>query len=144
NFIFVALWWLGFSQITFLKLPKYTFSQRKLKYPLKDGYKELRIVWNEFKDIPRLKRFLFSFFFIIMGVLTVMYMAANYGKKELGLDDDILISTILVIQVVGIIGSFGFARLSERHGNIPILMIIVFIWILICIGAWFVTDARGF
>ena len=144
NFVFVALWWLGFSQITFLKLPKYTYTQRKLKNPLKDGYKELRIVWNEFNDIPRLKRFLLSFFFIIMGVLTVMYMAANYGKKELGLDDDILISTILVIQVVGIIGSFGFARLSERYGNIPILMIITFIWILICIGAWFVTDAKGF
>jgi len=144
NFLLVAVWWLGFAQITFAKFPKYTFSQRKLNKPLLDGYRELKSVWIEFKTIPQLKRFLFSFFFIIMGVLTVMYMAANYGKKELNLDDNVLIPTILIIQIVGILGSFAFARLSTRWGNVPTLILITFIWIFICIGAWFVADAKGF
>lgn len=144
NFILVAIWWIGFAQITFIKFPKYIFVNRKLKKPIREAYAELNNVWKEFAHIPRLKRYLMSFFFISMGVLTVMYMAANYGKKELQLDDQILIPTILIIQLVGVIGSFLFARLSERQGNIPVLMLIVWIWISICIGAWFVKDAKGF
>jgi MFS transporter, UMF1 family len=77
-------------------------------------------------------------------VLTVMYMAANFGKKELGLADEVLIPTILIIQLVGVAGSIGFARLSERVGNIRALITSVIIWIGICIGAYFVANAQGF
>lgn len=144
NFLLVALWWISFAQITFAKLPKYVFVQRKLRRPLRDAYSELRLVWREFKNIPRLKRYLFAFYFFSMGVLTVMYMAANYGKKELKLDDRILIPTILIIQFLGIVGAFLFARLSKSYGNIPVLMFIVCIWIMICIFAWFVQTSADF
>ncbi|MFN4122236.1 MAG: MFS transporter [Flavobacteriales bacterium] len=144
NFLLVAIWWIGFAQITFAKLPKYVLVQRKLRRPLREAYTELRVVWNEFSQTPILKRFLFSFFFISMGVLTVMYMAANYGKKELKLDDTVLIPTILIIQFVGVAGAFFFARLSQRYGNLPVLMFIVSNWIVICVGAWFVQTAGEF
>jgi UMF1 family MFS transporter len=80
----------------------------------------------------------------MMAVLTVMYMAANFGKKELGLKDEVLIPTILIIQLVGVVGSIGFARLSHRIGNINAMMISVVVWIGICIGAYFVSDSKGF
>lgn len=44
-------------------------------------------------------------FFTMMAVLTIMYMAANFGKKEIGLKDEVLIPTILIIQLVGVAGS---------------------------------------
>jgi UMF1 family MFS transporter len=144
SFVTVGVWWLGFSQITFYYLPKYTNTKTDIKNPILNGYKELLKVWNEFKKQSQLKIYLAAFFFIMMAVLTVMYMAANFGKKELNLDDEILIPTVLLIQLIGIMGALGFARLSEKFGNIPALQVSVFIWIGICIAAYFVIDSTGF
>jgi len=144
SFVTVGLWWLGFAQITFYNLPKRTTTRSAISNPITNGYRELLKVWREFKTQQHLKIFLAAFFFIIMAVLTVMYMAANFGKKELGLDDETLIPTILIIQFVGVIGSLGFARLSGKYGNISALQISVIIWIGICVGAYFVADAAGF
>lgn len=144
SFLSVAVWWLGFAQITFRALPKYFVPPQSEKRPLLNGYRELRKVFSEFASIPVLLRFITGFFFTMMAVLTVMYMAANFGKKELQLDDQVLIPTILIIQLVGVAGSIGFARLSARIGNIRALLVSIVIWIGICVGAYFVTGAGGF
>ena len=144
SFITVGIWWLGFAQITFAYLPKYVASNVRRKRPLLEGYRELQKVFGQFRKQQVLKRFIAGFFFTMMAVLTVMYMAANFGKKELGLADEVLIPTILIIQLVGVLGSIGFARLSERIGNIRALMISVAIWIGICVMAYFVSGAQGF
>jgi len=73
-----------------------------------------------------------------------MLMAASFGKKQVGLDDNILIPTILLIQLVGIGGAWSFARLSGRIGNLRALMIALSAWTLICVGAYFITDATSF
>ncbi|TSA29948.1 MAG: MFS transporter, partial [Bacteroidetes bacterium] len=88
--------------------------------------------------------YLLGFFFITMGLLTVMFMAATYGEKQLGLSTEILISTILLIQLVGMAGAHLFAWLSSKLSNFKALIISVFCWILICFGAWLITDAIGF
>jgi UMF1 family MFS transporter len=144
SFVTVGIWWLGFSQITFYYLPTYTISRRSMRNPVLNGYRELLKVWSEFKTQRQLKIYLAAFFFIMMAVLTVMYMAANFGKKELNLDDQILIPTVLLIQIIGIMGSIGFARFSEKFGNIPALQLSILIWIGICIAAYFVIDSTGF
>jgi UMF1 family MFS transporter len=144
SFVTVGIWWIGFAQITFAYLPKYVKPKTATHFPLINGYRELRKVFAQFLSQRVLKRFIAGFFFTMMAVLTVMYMAANFGKKELGLEDQVLIPTILIIQLVGVIGSIGFARLSERIGNIRALITSVIIWVGICIGAYFVFDAKGF
>lgn len=79
--------------------------------------------------------YLLGFFFITMGLLTVMFMAATYGEKQLGLSEEILIATILLIQLVGMAGAYLFAWLSSKLSNFKALLISVFCWILICLGA---------
>jgi UMF1 family MFS transporter len=143
-FLSVFLWWIGFSQITFRRLPRYTFGNRVKGKVILNGYRELRTVFNQVRKMNQLKIYLVAFFFITMGLLTVMFMAATYGTKELGLTDSVLIPTILLIQLVGILGAWLFARISERIGNVKALIISVFVWILVCIGAYFITDASGF
>lgn len=144
SFISVGIWWLGFSQITFLALPKYTRKTIGDKRLLLNGYIKLKTVFLKFMKTPELRIYIFAFFFMMTAVLTVMYMAANFGKKEIGLEDNVLIPTILIIQLVGIAGSIGFARLSEKLGNIYALLISIVIWIGICWGAYIVRDAKGF
>jgi len=79
-----------------------------------------------------------------MGLLSVMYMAASFGKKEVGLSDSIMIPTLLLIQLVGMGGAWSFARLSGKIGNLKALMVSLAAWTLICIGAYFIYNAASF
>lgn len=145
SFITVFLWWIGFSSITFTRLPKYTYRKRMQGAAvLTNGYKELRMVFGQVRKSFRLSVFLAGFFFVMMGLLTVMFMAATYGEKALGLKDNVLIPTILVIQLVGMFGAWLFARLSGRFGNLKAFLVSLIVWIFICIGAYFIKDAVGF
>jgi len=145
SFLTVFLWWIGFSRITFSRLPKYTYRKRmKGAAVLTNGYKELRMVFGQVRKSFRLSVFLIGFFFVMMGLLTVMFMAATYGEKEIGLKDNVLIPTILVIQLVGMFGSWLFARLSGRFGNLKAFLSSLIVWIFICIGSFYIRDAAGF
>ena len=98
-FLTVGLWWIGFSQITFTKLPKYVYKKRKATESVfLNGYKELRTVYYQIRKSNALSLYLVSYFFFMMGLLSVMYMAASFGKKEIGLDDSIMIPTLYSSQ----------------------------------------------
>lgn len=144
-FATVFVWWIGFSQITFRRLPKYTFGKReKGASVILKGYQELRNVFNQVMKMGQLKIYLIAFFFMTMGLLTIMFMAATYGTKELGLADKVLIPTILLIQLVGIGGAWSFARFSGRIGNVKTLIFSIIGWIGICVGAYLINSAAGF
>ena len=145
SFLTVFVWWIGFSTITFRYLPKYVFRKRTSEDRIfSNGYHELRIVFREIRKSYRLSIYLAAFFFLMMGMLTTMFMAASFGEKEMGLTDSILIPTILGIQLVGMFGAWLFARLSGKIGNIKSLILSVFVWIIICIYAFTIKDAVGF
>jgi UMF1 family MFS transporter len=145
SFLTVFVWWIGFSHFTFSRLPKYTLRRReKNSGVLMNGYRELMVVSKDVYGSFRLRTFLIGFFFIMMGLLTTMFMAATYGEKELGLDDTVLIPTILVIQLVGVAGARLFAFLSGKTGNLLTMIMAVSGWIFIITGAYFIRDAAGF
>jgi UMF1 family MFS transporter len=145
SFLTVGLWWIGFSQITFLRLPKYTYKKRQQHDNIiTNGYRELQGVYYQIRKSRKLSLYLVCYFFFMMGLLSVMYMATNFGKKIVHLDDEVLIPTLLLIQLVGMFGAWSFARLSHKIGNLQALMIALATWTLICIGAYFITNAAEF
>ena len=145
SFVTVCIWWIGFSTLTFRKLPKYIFSKRlHRENVISNGYKELRLVFRQVRESYQLSVYLIGFFFIMMGILTTMFMAATFGEKELGLKEGVLIPTILIIQLVAMFGAWFFAKLSGRIGNLKALIISVVIWIVVCIYAFTITHAAGF
>lgn len=144
SFLITGFWWAGFSQIPFRNLPKNSYRKQIKREFLLKGYREIRKVFAEVRGIGVIKRFLAAFFFYSMGVQTVMYLAASFGDKELGLPGDQLILTILIIQFVAIFGSYFFAYLSKIYGNKASLVVMVLIWVLICGAAYFVYSAYEF
>ena len=145
SFLSVFIWWIGFSSITFRYLPKYVFRKRTSEGRiLTNGYRELQSVFVEIKKSYRLSIYLTAFFFLMMGMLTTMFMAATFGEKELGLTESVLIPTILGIQLVAMFGAWFFAKLSGKIGNLKALIISVIVWIVICIYAFTIRSAEGF
>jgi UMF1 family MFS transporter len=136
TFLLVGLWWAGFAQMTFAVLPKSGQAGPLKKNLLTAGFAEIRKVYGEIKKMAVLKRYLRGFFFYSMGVQTVMMAATLFGSKLLGLEDTKLIITIVLIQLVAILGAVWMSRLSARYGNIRVLMAVVVFWILICVSAF--------
>jgi UMF1 family MFS transporter len=142
TFLLVGIWWIGFAQITFVRLPKSKGSVEKHdKNIFTEGFKEIKKVYREVTKLPVLKRFLRSFFFYSMGVQTVMLAATLFGSKVLNLPSDKLILTVVIIQLVAIPGAWGMARLSGKYGNLKVLMGVLMFWILICIAAFYTAMA---
>ncbi|MES2429898.1 MAG: MFS transporter [Bacteroidota bacterium] len=145
TFLLVGIWWVSFAQITFNRLPISPASERKTKkHVLVNGFHELKLVWQQIKQMPVLKRFLSAFFFYSMGVQTVMLVAIDFGIKELKLADDKLIITAVIIQLVAIIGAMGMSRLSTKFGNIKVLLFTVLLWIGVCIFGYFIQTEMHF
>ena len=144
SFLITGLWWAGFAQIPFRFLPDNPYRLKAPKGLLWKGYKEIVKVFVKIRKATVMNQFLAAFFFYSMGVQTVMYLAASFGDKELGLPGDKLILTILIIQVVAIMGSYLFAFVSKIYGNKISLLIMVSIWVMICGGAYFVVNTFQF
>jgi len=145
TFLLVGIWWIGFAQIPLKWLPMNPKSDRKAKkHVLVNGFHELKLVWKQLVHMPVLKRFLSAFFFYSMGVQTVMLVAIDFGLKELKLADDKLIITAVIIQLVAIAGAIGMSRLSEKFGNIRVLLFTVLLWIGVCITGYYITTEFHF
>ena len=143
-FLTTGIWWFVFAQYTFYHLPGNVYQRKPKGSWILNGFKELKRVLDQVVELPLLKRFLLAYFFYNMGVQTVMYLAAIFGEVELRLPSEVLIITILIIQLVAIAGAYAFARLSGKYGNIRALMVAVAIWIGICVGAYFTYGELQF
>jgi len=143
-FLTVGVWWIVFSLYALSKLPENPHDRKPEGHYLTNGYRELRHVWKQLKDIGSMRKYLLAFFFYNMGVQTVMYLAATFGSKELKLEASKLIMTVLLIQFVAIAGSYLFAFVSKRRGNIQSLLMMIVIWIICCLYAYFIRDEVQF
>jgi UMF1 family MFS transporter len=121
SFLLVGLWWMGWAQVAFARLPKGTPAKQATGDNIfVNGFNELKKVWNQVKEMPVLKRYLLSFFFYSMGVQTVMLAATLFASQVIGLPTPKLIISLLIIQIVAIAGAYLMAKLSEKFGNFQV------------------------
>jgi MFS transporter, UMF1 family len=150
SFVTVGLWWVLFSQYSFYFLPKGTSVGHKVtKDVVFNGIRELRQVWEELKKNLRLKRFLYAFFVFSMAVQTIMLVAVYFGEEEIAWSSDSekttgLIISILVIQLVAIVGAVITSRCSAKFGNIKTLIVVNFVWMFMCFYAYFMITPIQF
>ena len=144
SFIEVGIWWLTISQIAFY----YLREERKVVHwdvtIFTRGFHEVFNVFGYIKKHKTMYRFLLSFFFFSMGVQTIIIVASLFGKAELGITDTKLIMTILIIQVVAILGAVIFGRVSTRFGNKTSLLWMLAIWVFVCFSAYNVHNEYQF
>lgn len=149
-FITVGIWWALFSQYSFYFLPATVSSGHKVTQAIVfNGLKELRLVWKELMKNLRLKRYLYAFFVFSMAVQTIMLVAVYFGEEEIawgnaGAKTTGLIVSILVIQLVAILGATLTSRASAKFGNINTLIVVNFIWMALCLYAYFMQTPMQF
>ena len=150
SFITVGVWWVVFSQYSFYYLPKGISSNNRIsKKIIFNGFKELSVVWRDLQQNLRLKRYLYAFFVFSMAVQTIMLIAVYFGEEEIawGSDDAKtfgLIGSILIIQLVAILGAYLTSKASSKYGNIKTLIIVNFIWMGLCFYAYLMKSPQQF
>ena len=149
SFLLVGIWWIGFSQYSYYYLPNYKNTNKLHKNIVFNGFKELQNVWKQIKNLKALRRYLGAFFVYSMAVQTIMIIAAYFGEKEVQWGSDSkrtsgLIISILLIQLVAVFGAWITSKLVTKFGNINILILLNFSWILICTYAYFVITPSDF
>ena len=149
SFVLVGLWWIGFSQISYRRLPSFRNSNKLRGSVFLLGLKEISRVMKKVKQQPVIKSYLTAFFVYSMAVQTVMIIAAYFGEKEVAWGSDServmgLIISILLIQIIAVVGALLTSRISQKLGNIPTLIIINILWVGICIDAYFVVTPNDF
>jgi UMF1 family MFS transporter len=154
TFLTVAVWWAGFAQFAFRVLPDNPYGRKPKGDILLNGYRELRKVWQELQNTKRLNGYLMAFFVFNMGIQTIMYLAVTYAKEEVkdidatgaivAISDQSLIISILLIQLVAVVGAFLFVFLSKRFGNLAALTIGCVAWIMLCVAAYRIEWAWQF
>ena len=157
SFIMVGVWWFLFSQYTFYNLPgREYYKQLRLnnnssienKNLIFSGFHELKVVWDELKDNQTLKVFLIAFFIYSIALQTVILVATYFGEAEINWNEGEktfgLILSILLIQLIAVIGAILSAKISERIGNLKTLISLNIIWALICVFGYYVETSTEF
>lgn len=149
SFVSVGIWWIIFAQYSFYHLPKGYRKEGERTNVILNGFKELRDVWRQLGEQIKLKRYLVAFFVYSMAVQTVMLIATYFGEEEIAWGTDSerttgLIVSILVIQIVAILGATVTAWASKNFGNIKTLIVVNALWVVICIYAYFVITPMDF
>ena len=144
SLLMVGIWWLGWAQYTFYHLPSTSKGKGFNARVMGDGFRELKRVFASLKTLPKLRGYLGAFFFLSMGMQTVMLVAALFGKKELNLPTAELILVVLIIQLIAIPGAYFFAWAANRIGNIMVLALSGIVWAAVCLWAHFITESYQF
>jgi MFS transporter, UMF1 family len=148
SFVSVGIWWIIFSQYTFYFLPAPNKKREIIKDVIWNGFNEIIDVWNELKKISLIKNYLIAFFIYSSALQTVLLIAAYFGEQEIiwpeGEKTIGLIVSILLIQLIAIFGAIFTSKLSEKFGNIFMLIILNLFWAFLCIGAYFINQPLEF
>jgi UMF1 family MFS transporter len=133
-FPLVSLWWISFATFSFSRLPKTNATQKESTNLIRKGYAEVYQVWKQIRQNKTLKGYLGSYFMFNMAVQTIMVMAVAFANKEvIGIKQQDLIISILIIQFIGIGGAYLMSFVSKHIGNFKALGASIIIWIALCI-----------
>ena len=88
-----------------------------------------------------------------MAIQTIMLVAVYFGAEEINWGNGEegafkakvgLIVSVLLIQLIAIPGAHLVSKISQIKGNLFALKTTVFLWILLCIVAYFVHEPEEF
>lgn len=127
-----VIWWAAFSLPILLNVRQKYYLERPEKGVLPQALGNMR---HTFKDIFQNKAifyFLISYFFYIDGVNTVINMATSFGTT-LGLNTNMLVVAILVIQLIAFPCTVLSVRLADKIGTMNTLLLFMGNYTLIAV-----------
>jgi MFS transporter, UMF1 family len=138
-----GVWWAGFTTIPLLRLANRpaTAGERRGSV-LVDGFRQLWHTLKSLRAYPLTLFFLIAYLVYNDGIQTVIALAGTYGSKQLGLSDDVLVQTILMVQFLAFLGAVALGRLAARIGGWKTVLVSLLLWIVVVGLAYLLPAGR--
>jgi UMF1 family MFS transporter len=147
SFLSAAVWWLLFSIPLFRRVPepplRLEADERPDTNPVLASFRRLRETLSEIRGYRQTFLFLVAFFIYNDGIGTIIRMASIYGT-EIGIDQGSLLTSLLLVQFVGIPFSFLFGLLAGRIGAKTSIFVALGVYFVIAILGYRMTTSREF
>lgn len=141
-FLITALWWGLFAIPMFRNVKQRFYIERESQLVL-NSFRRLGTTFLEIKKYRALFLFLLAYFFYIDGVGTVITMSTAYGT-DLGINATSLLIILFVTQVVAAPFAILYGRLAQRFSGKRMLYVGIFVYIIVCIYAFFLKTTMDF
>jgi len=145
SFVSVALWWALFSIPLLRRVPEPPATRRigETAQHLRAAFARLAYTFQHIRQYRELLKFLIAYWLYNDGIGTIITMAAIYGA-ELGIPNEHLIGSILMVQFVAAPFSFLFGWLAKKLGTKRSILLSLIIYSGIAVTGYFVTNALHF
>ena len=144
SIVAAGVWWAAFTTIPLVRLrnrpPAAGLAQGSV---LTDGFKQLWHTLRSLRAYPLTLFFLVAYLVYNDGIQTVIALASVYGTEELGLSDDVLVPTILMVQFLAFFGALGLGRLARRIGAWKTVLLSLVLWTVIILIAFFLPAGQA-
>jgi UMF1 family MFS transporter len=141
-----GVWWILFSLPVRRWLPEYLGPGRsspRRGSALRQGFSELAGTLRHMRAFPLTLAFLGAFLVYNDGIQTVIALASQYGTKELGLSDDVLVPTILMVQFLAFAGALLLGWMAKRIGAWKTLLLSLVLWTVVILVAYFLPAHQA-
>lgn len=125
--------------------------ERAKPRPRPPGEALLATAWSSnlrsLRELPRhrtLAVFLVSLMFSTAGLTAVVAFASGYASDVLHMSAEEFIVLLVVLQLSGVAGAYGFGMLQDRWGAKPALMLSLALWIIVCVGGAYCASKGQF
>ncbi|MDR7303487.1 MFS transporter [Haloactinomyces albus] len=139
-----GLWWAAFTVLPLTGLREHTAAElpERGTSTVTAGFRQLLSTLRQARHVPLTLGFLGAYMVFTDGINTVTKVAAQYGSVELGLPQESLIVTILIVQFIAFVGGVLHGALARRVGAKTTIMVSLLVWILVLGGAYFVQAGQ--
>ncbi|MEN4011840.1 MAG: MFS transporter [Chloroflexota bacterium] len=139
SFLTVAVWWFVFTLPLLRRVSEPT--RRLLPgeenfNPLQASLNRLSKTFKEIRNYRDLSLFLLAFWVYANGIGTIITMATAYGN-EIGIGQNTLIGTLLMVQFLAAPFAILFGRLAKKVGAKKALYLSLSVYTLIAIAGYF-------
>lgn len=141
-FVITGIWWFAFT-IPMLKNVVQIHAIEREPRLLAGSFRRLGDTFKEIKKYRTVFIFLLAYFFYIDGVGTIISMSTAYGS-DLGIEPTDLLIVLFVTQVVAAPFAILYGRLAQRFSVKSMLYVGIFVYIIVCIYAFFLSTTLDF
>jgi UMF1 family MFS transporter len=144
SFVSVSIWWLLFSIPLFRHVREPAVVARgEQGHPLAIASRRLVQTLKELRGFRQAFLLLVAFAIYNDGINTIIRMASVFGT-EIGLPEDSLILSFLVVQFVGVPFAFAFGRLAAHIGAKRSVLLSLVVYTGISVFGYFVSTSWEF
>ena len=144
SFIWVGIWWIAFAMITFLTLPRSIKKVNSKESPIKAAIAALKKSWETITSISGGKWFLLTFFILSVGIKAILILAPIVAIQLVKMTSTELIIVVLILQLLAVVGAKVLSIIAEKKGNAYALIISAIVFLMVCIGAFYVESKNLF